>query len=63
MSVFLFPIPFVKTQILYCYLKSTAKHLAVYMTTMALPPTLHSAEPNISLLLVKSSFQANNLHF
>lgn len=38
MSVFLFPIPFVKTHILYCYLKRTAKHLAVYITTMALPP-------------------------
>lgn len=63
MSVFLFPISFVKTKILYCYLKWTAKHLVVYITTMALPPTLHSIESNIWLLLVKSSFQANNLHF
>lgn len=61
MSMFLFPIPFVKTKILYCYLKWTAKHFAVYITTMV--PLPHSIEPNIWLQLVKSSFQANNLHF
>lgn len=65
MSVFLFPIAFVKTKILYCYLKWTAEHTAVYITTMSTPPkpTPHSVGPNIWLLLVKSSFQANNLHF
>lgn len=40
MSVFLFPIPFVKTEILYCYLKGTVRHIAIYITTMTLPPTL-----------------------
>lgn len=68
MSMFLFPIAFVKTKILYCYLKWTAEHLVVYITTMSAPlpppkPTPHSVGPNIWLLLVKSSFQANNLHF
>lgn len=38
MSVFLFPIAFVKTKILYCYLKWTAEHLVVYITTMSPPP-------------------------
>lgn len=39
MSVFLFPIAFVKTKILYCYLKWTAEHSVVYITTMSPPHT------------------------
>lgn len=63
MSMFLFFIPFVKTKILYCFLKWTAKTLCGIYHNNGAPPTPHSVEPNIWLLLVKSSFQANNLHF
>lgn len=41
--------------------KVNCKHVAAYTTTMAPQPP--SAGPDIWLLLVKSSFQANNLHF
>lgn len=64
MSVFLVPIAFVKAKILHCYLKGTAEHSVTYITATSPPkPTPYSVGPNIWLLLVKSSFQANNLHF
>lgn len=48
MSVFLFPIAFVKAKILHCYLKGTAEHSVTYITATSPPkPTPYSVGPNI----------------
>lgn len=39
MSLFLFPIPFVKTKILYCYLKVNCKTLSGIYHNNGAPPT------------------------